>query len=273
MGCVGWMDREARLQLGARVTKPNKIALGIGVAGSVCAAAAWMVTGVAGLLLAWTTAACAIAAAAYVANRPDWFGKRDGRLTWRSVPAAPYLVAFRFACATMRWWRPKDRPTLVAPGVWVGGRVQGALPAGVTRVVDLVAEFTEPAAARARAGYCSLPTLDGGVPPDRARCLALLTHLARDGDGAGVLVHCDAGRGRAPTFAAALLVARGIAPDVAAALRLVCARRPVSHPGAVDVAFLRAIEPGLHAIARARGADSPSRDGDARTTDACAAPL
>lgn len=265
------MDPEARLQLCARVTKPDKIALGIGVAGSACAAAAWKATGVAAVFLAWTTAACGIAAAAYVANRPGWFGKRDGRLTWRSVPAAPYLVAFRFACATMRWWRPKDRPTLVAPGVWVGGRVQGALPAGVTRVVDLVAEFTEPTAARALAGYRSLPTLDGGVPPDRARCLALLTDLARD--GSGVLVHCDAGRGRAPTFAAALLVARDIAPDVAAALRLVCARRPVSHPGTVDVAFLRAIEPALQAIARARPADSPSRDGDARTTDACAAPL
>ncbi|HJW70804.1 MAG TPA: protein-tyrosine phosphatase family protein, partial [Candidatus Binatia bacterium] len=65
-----------------------------------------------------------------------------------------------------------------------------------------------------------------------------------------VLVHCDSGRGRAPTMAAAMLVARGLAPDVDAALALVRERRPVSSPTRVDVAFLRAVSPALHDLQR-----------------------
>ncbi len=233
------------------MTKPTRIGAGIAASAVVCAALAAGTHGVARVWWAWTTVSCVIAAAAYLTNRPGWLGKRDGRHAAHAIVMLPYLAAFRIACTLMRWWRGGDAPTLVAPGLWVGGRIATPLPPGVTHVVDLVAEYPEPRHVRALPGYRSLPTLDGGVPSDGARFTALVHELARV-DG-GVLVHCDSGRGRAPTFAAALLVARGLAGDVDAAIARVQQARPVARPTRSDRAFLGAVLPVLQAIARASG--------------------
>jgi hypothetical protein len=225
------------------------IALGIAVAGAGCAALAVRSGGLARAAWAWTAGSCAIATAAYLLNRPEWLGKRAGRLTPRALILLPYLVAFRIACALIRRARPADAPTEVVPGLWVAGRVDArSFPAGVRHVVDLVAEYDAPAWERALPGYRALPVLDGGQPPSAHAFLDVLRDLRDAGDP--VLVHCDSGRGRAPIMAAALLVARGIAPDVEAALALVRARRPVASPTRVDIAFLERIAPELRALRR-----------------------
>ena len=104
------------------MTKPAKIALGIGAAAGSC----WLVAGQLGggprWVVVWTALACSIASAAYVFNRPAWFGKRAGRLTVRSLSVLPYLAAFRVACEITRRWRAADSASLVAPGVWISGR-------------------------------------------------------------------------------------------------------------------------------------------------------
>ena len=229
------------------MTKPIKIATGIGAAGLVCAALAVATGGLVRALWAWTALACATACVAYVRNRPQWLGKHDGAPSVRALVVLPYLVAFRIACRLMRWWRGADRPSEVAPGVWVSGRIRaGDLPRGVTRVVDLVAEYAADPVVRTLDGYRSLPVLDGGVPADADAFLALV-HALAEGPGE-VLVHCDSGRGRAPTFAAALLVARGVAPDVASALGILRARRAVVAPTRSDVAFLEAVAPRLRRL-------------------------
>jgi hypothetical protein len=220
------------------------IALGIGVAGVGCGVLALESAGVVRLAWAWTAGSCAVATAAYLLNRPEWLGKRNGRLAPRALLILPYLVAFRIACGLIRRFRPPDAPTEIVPGLWVAGRIDArTFPAGVTYVVDLVAEYDAPGWERALPGYRALPVLDGGEPPDAAAFLALIREL-RDVTGV-ILVHCDSGRGRAPTVAAAILVARGLAPDVDAALGLVRERRPVSSPTRVDVAFLRTVSPAL----------------------------
>jgi len=243
------------------VTKPQKIAVGIGVAAVCCALLAVVTSGVVRLAWAWTTLACAVAAAAYVANRPAWLGKRDGQQTARALVVGPYVAAFRIACAIMRRWRGGDAPTLVAPGVWVAGRVGAdTLPPDIGYVVDLVAEYPARRAVRELSGYRALPVLDGAAPADRNAVVALLRELA-DAPG-DVLVHCDSGRGRAPTFAAALLVVRDLAPDVDAALRAIRERRPVSAPTRVDRAFLASLAPALNAIRHRRArADLESHAG------------
>jgi hypothetical protein len=236
----------------ARVTKPTMIALGIAVAGACCGVGATWSTGASRVAWAWTSGACAVATATYLANRPRWLGKHAGRLTLRALVVLPYLVAFRIACALMRWWRGPDAPTPVAPGLWVAGRLEtGAFPAGVTHVVDLVAEYPAPRWVRGLPGYRNLPVLDGGQPPSTREFLDLVREL-QDVTG-GVLVHCDSGRGRAPTMAAAILIARGLAPDVDAALALVRARRRVASPTRSDVAFLEAVCPDLRALERRGG--------------------
>ena len=78
-------------------------------------------------------------------------------------------------------------------------------------LIDLVAEFAEPRALRKRRAWRFLAILDGGVPPDEAAWLSLVREAAAW--RGPVLVHCDSGRGRAPTFAAAVLMVRGLAPD------------------------------------------------------------
>ncbi len=162
-------------------------------------------------------------------------------------------MAFRIACELIRWWRGPDAPALVAPGLWVGGHLEArTFPAGVTHVVDLVAEYPAAAWVRALPGYRGLPILDGAEPPSPRAFLGLVREL-RDVTG-GVLVHCDSGRGRAPTVAAAIMIARGLAPDVASALALVRGRRPVSSPTRVDVAFLERVLPRLLGLQRSDGA-------------------
>jgi hypothetical protein len=242
------------------VTKPTAIGLGIAAGGLVCTLLAVTTIGVARLAWAWTAASCAVAAAAYLTNHPAWLGKRHGRQGLRALPLLPYFIALRISFALMRWFRRRDTPTLVAPGVWVAGRVGlDALPPAVTFVVDLVAEYSAPAAVRRLPGYRSLPVLDGGVPPDPGAALGLLRELAAADDE--VLVHCDSGRGRAPTFAAALLVARGLAPDTTTALRMIRGRRPVTTPTRADLAFLATIAPVLPTLRRsgpARGRAEPA---------------
>ncbi len=231
----------------ALVTKPTMIALGIGVAGACCAGAAIASRGVSRIALAWTAASCAVATVVYLTNRPEWLGKRDGRLTPRALLILPYLVAFRIAVALIRWWRGPDSPSLVSPGLWVGGAVDArTFPAGISQVVDLVAEYPAPAWVRAMPGYRNLPILDGAEPPSREAFLDVIRDL-RDVPGS-ILVHCDSGRGRAPTMAAALLIARGLARDVDSALALVRAGRPVSSPSRVDVAFLCTVLPSLRVL-------------------------
>src|SRR5262245_36789414 len=213
-----------------------QIALGLAVAGACCAALAITRHGAARVAWTWTAATCAVAAAAYFANRPAWLGKRGGAYGPWALAMLPYLVAYRIASALARWWRGADAPTLVAPGLWVGGRLAArTVPAGVTHVVDLVAEYAAPGWARALPGYRTLPILDGGKPPAPERFVALAREL-RDVPG-DVLVHCDSGRGRAPTMAAAILIARGLAPDARSAIAMIRARRPVVSPTRTDVAF------------------------------------
>jgi protein-tyrosine phosphatase len=238
------------------MTKPAKIGVGIGVAGLVCAVCAVETTGLTRALWAWTAASCGVASLAYALNRPHWLGKRHGAMGPRALLILPYIVAFGIAVRVMRWWRGPDRPTRVAPGVWVGGRMlAGSVPPGATTVVDLVAEYPADRIVRGMQGYRNLLVLDGGVPPDPEAFLALVYEVATArGD---VVVHCDSGRGRAPTFAAALLVVRGLAPDVETALAMLRTARAVVAPTRVDRAFLAVVEPRLRATVRAVDLESP----------------
>src|SRR5262249_59987366 len=87
----------------ALVTKPRMIALGIAVAGAFCAGKAIASGGAARVAWAWAAASCAVATVVYLANRPGWLGKRDGRFTPRALLILPYLVAFRIAIELIRW--------------------------------------------------------------------------------------------------------------------------------------------------------------------------
>jgi len=99
----------------------------------------------------------------------------------RSLLILPYLVAFGIAVCLMRWWRGSDRPTRVAPGVWVGGRTPvAALPPGVTAVVDLVAVGIAGAELSVRGEEVRVLAVDG--PCARVRWILDLGDLRDTGD-------------------------------------------------------------------------------------------
>ena len=227
------------------MTKPRILAAAIGAAGVAALLGAQPAGGAPRWALVWTGLACAVASLAYLANRPSWLGKRKGRLVWwRVLPVAPYVSAYGIAARLRRARRRYPDWDEIAPAIFVGARVPKAeLPRGAAWVVDLTAEVPEIADVRRLAGYRSLPVLDGSTPSDEERFLGLLEELA-DAAG-GVYLHCISGRGRAPTAAAALLIARGVAPDAASAFEIVRKGRPASAPTAGDVAFVERLSTRL----------------------------
>ena len=69
------------------MTKPRILAIAIAVAGLVAALAAGSAGGAGRWLLAWIAVSCAGVSVSYLANRPAWLGKRDGRVrvsTWKA---------------------------------------------------------------------------------------------------------------------------------------------------------------------------------------------
>jgi hypothetical protein len=223
------------------MTKPRLLATAIGGAGGACAVLAIAAPSPLRWLLAWIALACALVAWAYLVNRPGLYGKREGRLSWwRALPVLPYLVAYRIAAAVRAARRRYAAFDEVAPGLYVGARIDASrLPPDTELVVDLTSEVNEPRDLRRHPGYRGLPVLDGSIPPDEERFLELVSELAAA--AGGVYVHCVSGRGRAPTAAAAVLIARGVADGPAAAFELLRKGRPVVKPTQSDISFVERI--------------------------------
>lgn len=89
---------------------------------------------------------------------------------------------------------------------------------GVTGDVNLRVEFDDAAHGLALEHYCHLPTTDE-TPPTLEHLREGVAFIQRVIDGGGkVYVHCAGGVGRAPTLAAAYLIAQGMTLEAAVAL-------------------------------------------------------
>lgn len=180
-----------------------------------------------GVLWAWSALSFLLVSAAYLRLGPSLFGKRaDGTLPlWRVVLLLPFLL--------MSWglWHLQILLTRepccheVTPGVWLGRRPYlKELPPGITRVIDLTAEFAAAPGIAQRPGYLCIPTLDArAIDPSRLK--ELLDTLRPDET---LYIHCASGHGRSAMCAAALLIFRGLAENVESCERtLKSARRGV----------------------------------------------
>lgn len=177
-------------------------------------------------LFVWAGASFLMVGGAYWLGTPKVFGKGEhGALGLaRVILLLPFLAMTWLAWHLHRLLAGADAWHEVAPGVFLGRRCYAReLPDGVEVVCDLTAEFSEPAAVRAHAGYISVPTLDTHAPPSIDSIRGVLERCAR---AERVFVHCASGHGRSAAFVAALLVRKGVAESAKAAEALVVGARP-----------------------------------------------
>jgi hypothetical protein len=138
----------------------------------------------------------------------------------------------------VRWlaWRnelPWRRPTNVEEGIWVGGvptvlRWRWLRARGVSRFVSLLGEVAPPAwlAGADDALWLRVPDRNAPSVEDLRHAMQFLDESRSL--GAGVLVFCGSGVGRAPTAYVAWCVRRGAEPS--AALRHLQSIRPITSP-------------------------------------------
>lgn len=201
--------------------------------------------------LLWPALSFALVAVAYAGAGPAVFGKRaDGRMQpWALVVLLPYLL---MTWATWRLARGLSRESVhdeVAPGIVIGRRLlAGELPEGTRTVVDLTCEFIEPEGIRSVEHYVCLPILDAMAPSVErlASCIESWVALPTP-----LYIHCAQGHGRTGMVAAAVLIARGLAPDARLALSMVRKARPGMRLSTAQGATLQALESRLLRTERA----------------------
>ncbi len=179
-----------------------------------------------GWLLLWPALSFSIVALAYLGSGVKVFGKRrDGTIAWYSlVGLLPYFLFVWAVWHLLRLVRSEPSCHEIRPGLYVGRRpFAHELPPQIEVIVDLTAEFPEPAAVRSGRRYLCLPTLDALVPSDSdfRNLLEEILPISQP-----MYIHCAEGHGRSGTLAAAILVLEGLAQDVDEAITKLQAVRP-----------------------------------------------
>jgi protein-tyrosine phosphatase len=181
-----------------------------------------------GAFLIWPAVSLGIGAAAYFGAGPGIFRKCEGRLPWTTWWAlGPVLLGQEFS---RLYYRRQGRAwNELRPRVWIGGVLSGkeaaeAVRQGVNAVLDLTAEFSEPAPFRS-VTYKNIQILDLTAPT-----VAQLRDSAafiEEQSGTGVVyVHCKIGYSRTAAAAAAYLLRVGTARTASEAIELLRKVRP-----------------------------------------------
>ncbi len=192
-------------------------------------------------LLLWPAAAFwTVVFVGYAARRPGLVGKRpDGSIGLPTLLFFLPVLAFSTACWNVfRWFAREESCHEIVPGLWIGRWPGEAdLPEGVALVVDVTAELpVRRKVVHARRAYLCLPALDASVP-DEALFRETVKKLA--GDPRPMFVHCAFGHGRSAMVVAALLVLRGQARDVAEAVAMLKAKRPLVSMNSRQLDYIR----------------------------------
>lgn len=152
------------------------------------------------------------------------------------LKTGPAAIALRISDQLLRLasGAPVQRLSRVTPHLYVGGqhRKRG-WPAmqkqGITAIVNMrEAQHDDRTKAAAPARYLHLATTDN-TPPSLEDLQKGVEFIAEEiAQGGAVYIHCGVGVGRAPTMAAAYLIATGMSADDA--LNTIKQARPFIHP-------------------------------------------
>jgi predicted protein tyrosine phosphatase len=181
-----------------------------------------------GVFLLWPGAGLGMVAGAYFGFGPGIFRKTDGRLplSTRFVLAPVLLGQYLSLVYYRRQCRAWDE---VTPGLRIGrilteAEAERAVKQGVTAVLDLTAEFSEPAALRATK-YHNLPILDL-TAPTQEQLREAVAFIAEEAATGTVYLHCKIGYSRSTAVAGAYLIASRKAATVEEAIARLRAVRP-----------------------------------------------
>jgi protein-tyrosine phosphatase len=181
-----------------------------------------------GALLLWPAISLGVAAAAYFGVGPGVFRKRDGRLPWTTWwTLGPVLFGQEMS---RRYYRRQCHAwDELTPQVWIGGVLDrdeaiALLKGGVTAVLDLTAEFSEPAPLRS-VTYRNIPILDL-TAPNADQLTEIAAFIERESANGIVYVHCKIGYSRTAAAVAAYLLRSHLARSTPEALDLVRRARP-----------------------------------------------
>lgn len=176
-------------------------------------------------LLGWLGMNYLVLAMAYSRRAWQLWGKRpDGTLPVnRIVLLCPSLLMTWLVWWCVRQGARDDACNRVNKNLIVGRRLfPDELPADVTTVVDLTAEFTEPRQIRSHPGYVNFPILDGSSRPAE-EIWEMLRQLPVDGV---TYIHCAQGYGRTALVAVLWLLHRGHTDSIDESLDALRAVRP-----------------------------------------------
>ncbi len=205
--------------------------------GVFCAVTGWNAGGLIGFGWYWFSASLLAVGVIYLKRLPQALGKRpSGGIGFVHVLLLlPYFAVVWGLWHVERALVRREAYNEVTRGLYVGRRLYGdEIPAGVTLVVDLTAEFPEPPLPEG-VDYLSVPTLDGTAPDDDSINMAIEIIKAAEGK---VYIHCASGTGRSATMAAAVLMRRRRIKDVAKLCDLLREKRPGIRLNAAQRSFL-----------------------------------
>jgi protein-tyrosine phosphatase len=196
----------------------------------------WLYDGGWTWIVLWLGIDMLILGIAYARHDAAVFGKKtDGTMApGRVLLFLPYLL-FTWGVWRLCLWLPEAKTHQINARLTVGRRLVGQeRPDGITTVLDMTAEFAEPASVRNGVRYLPLPTLDASAP--RAESLVAAIRSLQPHEH--VFIHCAQGHGRTGLAALALLLHRGEAGGIEEGLALLRNIRPGIGLSAVQLSCL-----------------------------------
>lgn len=190
-------------------------------------------------LIGWSGLSWLLAGCGYAFLGVRIFGKQtDGRLPLKNI-----VLLLPFLLMTWLLWHlqialsKESHHVEIAPGLWLGRRCYAReLPPNIRTVVDLTAEFAEPATVRAGRSYLCLPIPDASIPSVNAfsELVEAIVHSEWP-----VYIHCALGHGRSATVMVAVLLAKGIETSLTTAEQRIKQARPGIEINAVQQTLLK----------------------------------
>jgi protein phosphatase len=170
----------------------------------------------------------AIVVAGYLRLGSSIYPKIDGHLgSSTRLIMGPILLGQYFSLLHYR--RKSESWSRVSPNVWIGAQLNDheaaeAVRAGVTAVLDLTAEFSEPKVLRS-VTYRNIPVLDL-TELTGAQLRGSADFIAQHAGSGIVYVHCKAGYSRSAAAVGVYLIRSGRAASVEEALEILRRIRP-----------------------------------------------